>query len=112
MSSGRAALRFDRRGWLVFAVPPVAWMAQLLLVYLLVPVACQRGTRAPLLVVTAVALVVTGVALVAAGRRPRRRSGGADDRGSMAGVGRIQGGVFVFAILGAGVAAIWIDPCA
>lgn len=111
MSSHRFALGLCERGWIAFTVPPAVWMAQLLLMYLLVPVACERGTRAPLLVVTGVALAAAAVA-VAAGRRGDRRGGDGADREGIAAVGRIQGGVFLLAILGAGAAALWIDPCA
>jgi hypothetical protein len=105
---------FSRRDWLTFAVPPAAWIGQLLLLYLLVPVACEQGTRAPLLAVTAVALAAAVVAVAAMHRASRGADGGdgAGDHAGIAKIGRIQGGVFVLAIVAAGAAAVWIDPCA
>jgi hypothetical protein len=85
-------------------------MAQLLLLYLLVPAACEQGS-APLVVITVIALLATLAAIVA-GRAPRHRRPRTEPQGNVAGVARIQGGVFVFAIVLSGAAAVWIDPCA
>lgn len=107
MTGARHVAAARRRGWVAFAVPPVAWMGQLLVMYLLVPFACEEG-RAPLLVTTAVALLAA-VGAIVVGRGTGR---GRDEERGIAGVGRIQGWVFVFGILGAGAAAVWLDPCA
>lgn len=109
MTARRADVAARRRGWTAFTVPPVAWMAQLLVMYLLVPMACDWGTRAPLLVVS-VAALVAALAAIAVARRPRG-SAAQHDR-SIAGVGRIHGSLFLFAILVTGAVGIWIDPCA
>lgn len=110
MSARRAEVAASRRGWTAFTVPPVAWMSQLLLLYLLVPVACQQG-RAPLHVVTAAALVAA-LGAVAPGRGRRRRGSAAERPLAIIDVARIQSGFFLFAIILTGAAALVIDPCA
>lgn len=108
MSARRAEVAARRRAWTAFTVPPVAWMAQLLLMYLLVPAACDWGTRVPLLVVSAAALVAAFAAVALA----RRSHGARRDERDIAGIGRIHGSLFVFAVLVTGAVGIWIDPCA
>lgn len=110
MSARRAEIATNRPGWLAFTVPPVAWMAQLILLYLLVPVACQQG-RAPLHLVTAAALAAALGSVVPARGRRRRASGGEQPL-AIVDVARIQSGFFLFAITLTGAAALWIDPCA
>lgn len=114
MSTPSRGVGSSRPDWLTFAVPPAAWMGQLLLLYLLVPVACEQGNRTTLFAVTAVALTGAVVAVAAMHRASRSTNGGdgAGDNAGIARVGRIQGGVFVLAIVAAGAASAWIDPCA
>jgi hypothetical protein len=90
-------------GWrrpLAFAVPPTAWLAHLLVSYLLVPPTCGT-TTVPLHVATVVlaAAAVAATTLVVGTGEATRRTGLA------------LGVVFVLAIVMQGAASAMVDPC-
>lgn len=96
-----------RRPWrrVVFVVgPPAAWMAHLLVSYLLVPPTCGT-TTIPLHVATVILAVAASASTLTGGQAV-----GGDRRFPTATVA--WGGIFVFAIVLQGLANAMVDPCA
>lgn len=97
------------RGWpwrrvALFAGPPTAWMAHLLVSYLLVPPACDTST-VPLHATTAVC-IVAALASVALGIRS------VDARRGRSTAALALGALFVLAIVLQGTANAMVNPCA
>lgn len=89
---------------------PAAWAAHLGLSYLLVPESCRLGTAMVLHSLTLITAVVALAAVVVAGRT--LRAAGEDAVARFVGaVGLVVGGIFVAAILVAGIPSVLIDPC-
>lgn len=111
----------DRR--LLFATlgPPAAWIAHLLIAYVLVPYVCAAGGLAAMYLVTLVLALVAAAGGFVAWRTWRDM--GEEERGSLFGdmegtrkgfmafFGILSGGLFFFAIFLATLPMFFVNPC-
>lgn len=91
-----------------FAAPAAVWFTHLLVAYLLVPVACDAGSRLVLHLVSAGAVAISVAALIVARRAVRRDPRSGDRRETLV---VAQGGMFLLALLVGWLAIGLVDPC-
>lgn len=91
------------------AGPAVVWFGHLLIAYLLVPAACDAGSRLVMHLVSAAAVALSAATLAIAIRdaRANPRNG---NRGEL--LVLAQGGTFLFALLLTWLSIALVDPCA
>lgn len=91
-----------------FAGPAAAWFAHLLVAYLLVPVACDAGSRLVLHLLSAGAVAISVATLLVA-LRAVRRDPHSGDRGET--LVLAQGAMFLLALLAGWLAIGLVEPC-
>lgn len=121
MTTNTEARHGDRLWPLWFALlgPPVLWAVRFGAAYVLVPLACARGSVMVLQAITVVALLATAAAGLVGWREWRRAGGsrqvelgGADARARfMALVGVLGSGLFFAVIVVEALALFFISPC-
>ena len=118
-SESKRPPRLDVLLWSGFFAGPIAWVADLLISYSLVPTVCESGTRLPLIIVTAVAAIVSLAGAVIARSQSRFVPGGSQNEGSpdasrrrtMAVSGIVLSVAFTIVILAQAVPKVILDVC-
>jgi Co/Zn/Cd efflux system component len=104
--------------WFGILGPPIVWAIQMQMNYSMVPFECFGGSRAPMLVTSAVAFFISAIAGVIAFKNWRRFGADWPDDSSgsrrplfMAALGLLVSAMFILVIAAQAIATMMLHPC-